>query len=113
LTQLKRDELANELERSHSLDPADVPKESQFLLNFDIDDLAEGDIFRQEQWILAMRAACRAGMRARGRSRRWAVTIHHCVHFALSIQLWIQCMMFLETYFPLPTNVLANPTLAY
>lgn len=72
LTQLKRDELADELERLHSLDPADVPKESQFLLDFDIDDLAEGDIFRQEQWILAMRAARRAGMRARGRSRRWS-----------------------------------------
>jgi hypothetical protein len=72
LTQLKQDELADELEHLHSLDPADVPKESQFLLDFDIDDLAEGDIFRQEQWILAMRAARRAGMRARGRSRRWS-----------------------------------------
>lgn len=60
--QLPREELASELERLHSLDPDDVPKESQFLLDFDIDDLAEGDIFRQEQWIIAMRAARRAGM---------------------------------------------------
>jgi hypothetical protein len=72
LAQLRREELATELERLHSLNPDDVPKESQFLLDFDIDDLAEGDIFRQEQWIIAMRAARRAGMRARGRSRRWS-----------------------------------------
>jgi hypothetical protein len=72
LAQLRREELASELERLHSLDPDDVPRESQFLLDFDIDDLAEGDVFRQEQWIIAMRAARRAGMRARGRSRRWS-----------------------------------------
>jgi hypothetical protein len=75
LAQLRRKELASELERLHSLDSDDVPKESQFLLDFDIDDLAEGDIFLQEQWIIAMRAAHRAGMRARGRSRRLGISI--------------------------------------
>jgi hypothetical protein len=53
LAQLRREELASELEQLHSLDPDDMPKESQFLLDFDIDDLAEGDVFRQEQWIIA------------------------------------------------------------
>lgn len=44
---------------------SEVPAESQFLLDFDfdIDDLAEGDISNQEHWILAMRAARTAGMR--------------------------------------------------
>jgi hypothetical protein len=45
LAQLRREELASELERLHSLDPGDVPKESWFLLDFDIDDLAEGEVF--------------------------------------------------------------------
>jgi hypothetical protein len=69
---LQREELAEEMERLHAMDPAEVPAESQFLLNFDIDDLAEGDITNQEHWILAMRAARIAGMRARGRQARRA-----------------------------------------
>jgi hypothetical protein len=40
-------------------------------LDFDIDDLAEGDNANQEHWILAMRAACIAGMRVRGRRVHW------------------------------------------
>jgi hypothetical protein len=53
---------------------SEVPAESQFLLDFDfdIDDLAEGDISNQEHWILAMRAAWTAGMRIQGRRARWA-----------------------------------------
>ena len=70
LARLRRADLAVEMERLHSLDPRDVPEESQFLLDFDIDDLAEGDIHRQEQWIFAMKAARVAGMRRRGRSKR-------------------------------------------
>jgi hypothetical protein len=65
LTNLRREELAAEMERLHSLDPSEVPEESRFLLDFDIDDLAEGDIENQEHsWI--------AGMRVRGRKVRWA-----------------------------------------
>jgi hypothetical protein len=59
-----------ELERLHSFDPSNVPKESHFFLDFDIDDLAEDNIYKPEQRILAMRAACTAGMQARGRSRQ-------------------------------------------
>jgi hypothetical protein len=51
--------------------PDEVPAESRFLLDFDPDDLAEGDISRQEHWILAMRAARIAGMRVQGRRVRW------------------------------------------
>lgn len=74
LARLRRADLEKELTRLHALDPRDVPEESQFLLDFDIDDLAEGDINRQEQWILAMQAARIAGMKTRGRSIRWAKT---------------------------------------
>ena len=34
-------------------------------------DLTELDISKQEQWIMAMQAARKAGMRIRGRRRRW------------------------------------------
>ena len=69
---LRREELAAEIERLQDMDPTDVPAESQFLLDFDTEDLAEGDISAQEHWILAMKAACIAGMRLRGRRARWA-----------------------------------------
>lgn len=69
---LRREELAEEMERLHEMDPSEVPEESKFLLDFDIDDLAESDITNQEHWIIAMRAARIAGMRVRGRSVRWA-----------------------------------------
>jgi hypothetical protein len=72
LANLRREELAAEMERLHSLDPAEVPEESKFLLDFDIDDLAEGDVANQEHWILAMRAARIAGMRIQGRRVRWS-----------------------------------------
>jgi hypothetical protein len=72
LANLRREELAAEMERLHALDPSEVPEESRFLLDFDIDDLAEGDVANQEHWILAMRAARVAGMRVRGRRVRWA-----------------------------------------
>lgn len=72
LANLRREELAEEMERLHSMDPTEVPEESRFLLDFDIDDLAEGDVANQEHWILAMRAARVAGMRVQGRRVRWA-----------------------------------------
>ena len=72
LAQLRRNTLAEELEQLHSLSPEYVPKESRVLLDFDINDLAEGDISAQEHWILAMQAARKAGMRAQGHRVRWA-----------------------------------------
>jgi hypothetical protein len=36
---LCREELAEEMECSQDMDPSDVPAESQFLLDFDIDDI--------------------------------------------------------------------------
>jgi 2-iminoacetate synthase ThiH len=66
LAKLPRNTLAEELERLHSLSPEDVPEEIRFLLDFDIDDLAEGDISAQKHWILAMQAARKAGMQAQG-----------------------------------------------
>jgi hypothetical protein len=75
LAMLRHEELAEEMERLQSMDPTEVPAESQFLLNFDIDDLAEGDIANQEHWILAMRAVGIAGMRVRGRQARAASSL--------------------------------------
>ena len=72
LTMLRREELAEEMERLHAMDPAEIPEESRFLLDFDLDDLAEGDILNQEHWMMAMRATRIAGMRSRGRTVRWA-----------------------------------------
>ena len=74
LAMLRRAELARELEGLQALDPRDVPPESAFLLDFDPADLAESDISKQEQWILAMQAARKAGMMIRGRRRRWQQT---------------------------------------
>ena len=74
LAMLRRAELARELEGLQALDPQDVPPESAFLLDFDPADLAESDISKQEQWILAMQAARKAGMMIRGRRRRWQQT---------------------------------------
>ena len=71
LAQLKREELAQEIERLHALDPSQIPEESRFLLDFDVDDLAEGDIANQEHWIIAVKAARIAGMRKQRRSLRW------------------------------------------
>ena len=69
---LRRETLAQEIEFLQSLSPDEVPEESRFLLDFNPDDLAEGDISNQEHWILAMQAARVAGMRIRGRKIRWA-----------------------------------------
>jgi hypothetical protein len=49
--------------------PDEVPAESRFLLDFDPYDLAEGDISKQERWILAMRAARIAVMRMGAQGR--------------------------------------------
>lgn len=68
---LRREEPAEEIERLHSMDPSDISEENKFLLGFGIDDLAEGDITNQEQWIIAMRAARTAGVHAQGHRVRW------------------------------------------
>ena len=75
---LRRDELAEELERLHAMDASEIPEESKFLLDFNIDDLAEGDIANQEHWIIAMRAARTAGIRTKNRSVRWAKLPKRC-----------------------------------
>jgi len=77
LAMLRRETLAEEMERLHALAPEEVPEESRFLLDFDPEDLAEGDISTQEHWILAMRAARIAGMRTRGRRVQWAKMPRH------------------------------------
>lgn len=72
LTQLRREELAIQLEKLQQLDPADIPECSRFLLDFSIDDLAESDVSHQEHWIHAVKAAGQAGCRSQMKSVSWA-----------------------------------------
>ncbi len=44
------------------MDPKDIPEESQFLLEFDMEGLQEGHIERQEYWLAAIKAARLAGL---------------------------------------------------
>jgi hypothetical protein len=71
LALLCREKLIEEIEKLQALDPDDVPPESTFLLEFDIDSLGAADITKQEQWIMAMQAARKAGVRRQGRCLRW------------------------------------------
>jgi hypothetical protein len=70
LALLRRDQLIEEIEKLQAMDPEDVPPESAFLLEFDIDSLTSADINKQEQWIMAMQAARKAGVRCQGRRLR-------------------------------------------
>ena len=63
LVATKQQELIKTIELLHNLPAADVPKESQFLLHCDIDELRGADTSYQEHWIAAMQSACSAGLR--------------------------------------------------
>jgi hypothetical protein len=74
LALLRREQLIEEIEKLQAMDPDDIPPESAFLLDFDIDSLGAADINKQEQWIMAMQAARKAGVRRQGRRLRWKKT---------------------------------------
>jgi hypothetical protein len=61
----RRKELLTEIEKLHNTPIEDIPPESRFLLDCDLDELKASDNDYQEHWIDAILAARRAGLRLR------------------------------------------------
>jgi hypothetical protein len=61
----RRKELIAEIEKLHNTPIEDIPPESKFLLDCDLDELKASDNDYQEHWIDAILAARRAGLRLR------------------------------------------------
>ena len=59
----ERKEVLKEVGQLIETDPADVPTESQFLLEFDFDSLDRTSFEKQTYWVRAIKAARRAGRR--------------------------------------------------
>ena len=69
----ERKDVLKEVGQLIEIDPADVPMESRFLLEFDFDSLYRTSFEKQTYWVRAIKAARRAGRRtAVMRSRRGA-----------------------------------------
>ena len=69
----QRKDLLRELDRLIDTPPEEVPEGSRYLLELDYSDLYNASFEQQSYWVLAMKAARRAGRRAR--SRRHAARI--------------------------------------
>ena len=65
LVATRKKELIAEIERLHNTPIDDIPPESKFLLDCDLDELRTADNDSQEQWIEAILAARKAGLRLR------------------------------------------------
>lgn len=65
LATTRKKELLAEIEKLHKTPIDDIPPESKFLLDCDLDDLKAADNDHQEQWIDAILAARKAGLRLR------------------------------------------------
>jgi hypothetical protein len=76
LSLLKWATVLKEVDRLLDTAPEDIPAGSQYLLELDYSALYNASLERQSYWVLAMKAACRAGKRdataskRRGRSQR-------------------------------------------
>ncbi len=76
LSLLKRATVLKEVDRLLDTAPEDIPAGSQYLLELDYSALYNASLERQSYWVLAMKAACRAGKldatasKRRGRSQR-------------------------------------------
>ena len=70
LAQQERDLQAKDIERYLETDPINIPQESKHLVEVDPDELINATTERQSYWLLAMKAARRAGRRAAGRGKR-------------------------------------------
>ena len=60
----ERRQVLEEMDRLAEADPADIPQESLFLLEVDFSSLLRLSFERQSYWVMAMKAARRAGQRA-------------------------------------------------
>ena len=65
LVATRKKELLAEIEKLHDTPIDDIPPESKFLLDCDLDELRTADNDSQEQWIEAILAARKAGLRLR------------------------------------------------
>ncbi len=61
----RKKELLAEIEKLHNTPIDDIPSESKFLLDCDLDELKAADNDYQEQWVEAILAARKAGLRLR------------------------------------------------
>ena len=70
LAQQERDLQAKDIERYLETDPKNIPEESKHLVEVDPDELINATTERRSYWLIAMKAARRAGRRIRGNGRR-------------------------------------------
>jgi len=65
----RRQEVLEEVDRLMDTNPDDIPQESQYLLEMDFTTLYNSSFERQSYWVLAMKAARRAGRRVSHNAR--------------------------------------------
>ena len=65
----QRKDLLRELDRLIDTPPEEVPEGSRYLLELDYSDLYNSTFEHQSYWVLAMKAARRAGRRAKARQQ--------------------------------------------
>ena len=70
LAQQERKVQAKDIERYLETDPHSIPNESRHLVEVDHDELVTATTERQSYWLLAMKAARKAGRRNAGRGQR-------------------------------------------
>jgi len=65
----KRQEILAEVDRLAEVDPVLLPEGSKYLLEIDFSSLLNGNLEKPSYWVLAMKAAVKAGQRTVARSR--------------------------------------------
>ena len=65
----KRESILQEVDRLAEIDPILLPEDSRYLLEIDFSSLHRDTLERQSYWLLAMKAAVKAGQRTVARSR--------------------------------------------
>lgn len=65
-----RVEILTEIEVLHDTAPHELPTESRFLLEFDLDEMCNADLDKQQYWVHSMKAARKAGRRTARRGAR-------------------------------------------
>jgi hypothetical protein len=75
LTQVKRQAILKEIDKLSQLDPNDIPPGSRYLLEMDFSTVRNSSLDEQSYWVLAMKAARKAGRRAAARRRRTPASV--------------------------------------
>ena len=74
------------IDRLSTIDPADIPDESKYLLEMDFSSLRNNSLEQQSYWVYAMKAAFSAGRRTTHRSTRTMTPLMRRQHQRSSIQ---------------------------